>query len=66
MLTQCKPATIHPTVHATNNEELTQGFMNGLEFNCPEGTTIHWATKTPPQSRSYSAIINDIEAAECR
>jgi len=61
-----KQPVIHPAVHATNNDELTAGFLNGLEFSCPEGTNIHWSTKLPPQSRSYSAIVNDIESAVCR
>ena len=56
---------IHPMATATNNEELTGEFLNGLQFKCPEGMKVHLDPKLFHDGMTYQEVVNNSAHAEC-
>lgn len=59
-------AVIHPTPRATNNEELTAFFLNGIYFQCPAGMKVVDPKHLMHSGMTYEEVFNASAEAECR
>jgi hypothetical protein len=57
---------IHPLMSASNSEELTGEFLNGLSAKCPEGMKVVDAKHLFHDHMSYQDTFNAVAQTECR